>query len=96
MRLELLKLNLNGNDVCSLLESVSHHNPRLQGLGLQGNPLGDSVTSIIPYMENLPSLSELWIDQKDCSEEGWRNLTEAYEAQPQFYIHGTTTMTVIF
>ena len=96
MRLELLKLNLNGNDVCSLLESVSHHNPRLQGLGLQGNPLGDSVTSIIPYMKNLPSLSELWIDQMDCSEEGWRNLTEAYEAQPQFYIRGSTIMTSIF
>ena len=95
MRLELLKLNLNGNDVCSLLESVSHHNPRLQGLGLEGNPLGDSVTSIIPYIKNLPSLSELWIDQKDCSEEGWRNLTEAYKAQRQFYIHGPSAMTFI-
>ena len=74
--LELPDLNLNGNDVCSLLESVSRHNPRLRALVLRGNPLGDSVTFIVPYIRNLPGLRELWIDQKDCSEEGWRNLMD--------------------
>ena len=60
--LELWELNLDGNDVYSLLESVSRHNPGLITLGLQGNPLGDSVTSIIPFIRNLLSLCELWID----------------------------------
>ena len=81
--LKLRKLNLNGNDVCSLLESVSRHNPRLRRLGLQGNPLGDSVTSIIPYIRNLPRLRELRIDQEDCSEEGWRNLMDTEQAKSE-------------
>ena len=72
--LELRELDLDGNDVYSLLESVSRHNPGLISLRLHGNPLGDSVTSIIPFIRNLPSLCQLWIDRKDCSEEGWRNL----------------------
>ena len=79
--LELWKLNLDGNDVYSLLESVSRHNPRLRTLGLQGNPLGDSVTSIIPFIRNLSSLCELWIDEEDCSEEGWRNLLHIQRAK---------------
>ena len=84
--LELRKLNLNGNDMCSLLEIVSLHNPSLRTLGLQGNPLGDSVTSIIPYIRNLPSLRILRIDEEDCSEEGWRNLMDAAQAQGQLSI----------
>ena len=76
LELDLRKLNLNGNDVCSLLESVSCHNPRLKILDLRGNPWCDSVTSIIPYVRNLPRLRELWIDQEDCSEEGGRNLVD--------------------
>ena len=84
--LELPDLNLNGNDVCSLLESVSRHNPRLRGLVLQGNPLGDSVTFIIPYIRNLPGLRELWIDQKDCSEEGWRNLMDMIKQKRKLFI----------
>ena len=73
--LELRELNLDGNDGYSLLESVSRHNPILRELDLQGNQyLGDSVTSIIPFIRNLPFLRELWINQEDCSEEGWRNL----------------------
>lgn len=74
--LQLQDLNLNGHDVCSLLESVSRHNPSLTTLGVLGNPLGDSVTSIIPYIRNLPSRCTLWISRKDCSEEGWRNLKD--------------------
>lgn len=57
--LELWELNLDEHDVYSLLESVSRHNPRLMALGLQGNPLGDSVTSMAPFIRNLPSLTEL-------------------------------------
>ena len=79
--LELCELNLDGNDVYSLLESVSRHNPELITLNLQGNPLGDSVTSIIPFIRNLPSLRELWIDRKDCSEEGSRNLLHIQKAK---------------
>ena len=79
--LELRKLNLDGNDVYSLLESVSRHNPGLITLDLQDNPLGDSVTSIIPFIRNLPSLRELWIDQEDCSEEGGRNLLHIQQAK---------------
>ena len=79
--LELRELNLDGNDVYSLLESVSRHNPGLIILNLQGNPLGDSVTSIIPFIRNLPSLRELWIDEEDCSEEGWRNLLHIQRAK---------------
>ena len=83
--IELQDLNLNGHDVCSLLESVSRHNPGLRALNLQGNPLGDSVTSIIPYIRNLRNLWKLWIDQKDCSEEGWRNLKEIGPAQGSLF-----------
>ena len=79
--LKLWELNLDGNDVYSLLESVSRHNPGLITLGLQGNPLGDSVTSIIPFIRNLLSLCELWIDEEDCSEEGWRNLLHIQQAK---------------
>lgn len=79
--LELRGLNLDGNDVYSVLESVSRHNPSLTALNLQGNPLGDSVTSIIPFIRNLPSLCELWIDEEDCSEEGWRNLLHIQQAK---------------
>ena len=84
--LQLRELNLNGNDVCSLLESVSRHNPSLRVLDLQGNPLGDSVTSIIPYIRNLPSLCELWIDQEDCSEEGRRSLNDIKQANSRLLI----------
>lgn len=84
--LELWDLNLNGNDVCSLLDSVSRHNPRLRVLDLLGNPLGDSVTSIIPYIRNLPSLRELWIYQEDCSEEGWRNLMDVIKQKKELLI----------
>ena len=79
--LELCKLNLDGNDVYTLLESVSRHNPRLITLGLYGNPLGDSVTSIVPFIRNLPTLTELRIDPKDCSKEGWRNLFNIQQAK---------------
>ena len=84
--LQLPDLNLNGNDVCSLLKSVSRHNPRLRVLVLQGNPLGDSVTFIVPYIRNLPGLRELWIDQKDCSEEGWRNLMDMIKQKRKLLI----------
>ena len=79
--LELWELDLDGNDVYSLLESVSRHNPGLITLALQGNPLGDSVTPVIPFIRNLPSLQELWIDQGDCSEEGWRNVLHFQQAR---------------
>ena len=79
--LELRELNLDGNDVYSLLESVSRHNPGLITLDLQGNLLGDSVTSIIPFIRNLSSLCELWIDEEHCSEEGWKNLLQMQEAK---------------
>ena len=79
--LELRELNLDGNDVYSLLESVSRHNPTLIKLNLHGNPLGDSVTSIMPFIRNLPSLRELWINQEDCSEEGRRNLLHIQQAK---------------
>lgn len=88
--LELRDLNLNGNDLCFLLESVSCYNPSLRALGLQGNPLGDSVTSIIPYIRNLPRLRQLWINKEDCSEEGWRNLLDIQQAKSELLIfdHG--------
>ena len=85
-KLILQKLNLNVNDVCSLLESVSRHNPKLTKLALQGTPLGDSVTSTIPYIRNLPSLRQLLIDREDCSEEGWRNLMDIQQAKSEFLI----------
>ena len=84
--LRLRELNLNGNDLCSLLESVSRHNPSLRVLDLQGNPLGDSVTSFIPYIRNLPSLRQLVIDQEDCSEEGRRSLNDIKLANRQLLI----------
>ena len=89
--LELRKLNLDGNDVYSLLESVSRHNPGLITLGLQGNPLGDSVTSITPIIRNLLSLQNLWINQEDCSEEGWRNLLHIQQAKSGLKIRPWTS-----
>ena len=85
-QLDLRELDLTGNDVCSLLESVSRHNPRLTRLGLQGNHLGDSVTSIIPYIRRLTCLTNLLIDRDDCSEEGWRNLKDAKQVQRPIFI----------
>ena len=70
--LELWELNLVGNDVCSLRESVSRHNPRLRRLDLQGNPLGDPVTPIIPYIRNL--LRRI---------EGRRNLMDTEQAKSE-------------
>ena len=90
--LKLRELDLDGNDVYSLLESVSRHNPGLITLGLHGNALGDSVTSIIPFIRNLPSLFQLWIDRKDCSEEGWRNLLHFQQATSGRKIRGRPFM----
>lgn len=89
--LELWELNLDGNDVYSLLESVSRHNPGLITLGLQGNPLVDSVTSITPIIRNLLSLQNLLINQEDCSEEGWRNLLHIQQAKSGLKIRPWTS-----
>ena len=89
--LELWELNLDGNDVYSLLESVSRHNPGLITLGLRGNPLVDSVTSITPIIRNLLSLQNLWINQEDCSEEGWRNLLHIQQAKSGLKIRPWTS-----
>ena len=85
--LDLQELSLSGSDLCSLLESVRHHNPTLTVLGLQGIPLSDSVTSIVQHIKNLPTLKSLWINQEDLSEEGWKSFMAALETRPQLYIN---------
>ena len=65
-RLSLKRLDMDGDDLCLLLDSFRFI-PNLFALSLEGNPLGHAVTSIVPHLINLPELNLL--DIHNCSEE---------------------------
>ena len=67
VQLELVLLNMDEHDLPGLLESFPFI-PNLQKLNLSGNPLGDAVTCIAPYVTNLKTLhydDELQDDDDD-------------------------------
>ena len=66
--LYLDNLDLDERDLCGLLKSFTFL-PELWELGLNGNPLGHAVTSIVPHLTNLPELGCLGLKETDCSDE---------------------------
>ena len=68
IELDLEKLNMDEHDLRGLLESFQFI-PDLQELNLSGNPLGHSVTSIVPHVIKLKKLQCLRINNTGHSEE---------------------------
>ena len=66
--LHLEELNMDEHDLNGLLESFQFI-PNLQQLDLSHNPLGHTVTSIVPHVINLKTLRYLWIDDTGHSKE---------------------------
>ena len=73
--LALTNLNMDEQDLRGLLESFQFI-PELHILTLSGNSLGHPVTSIVPYVINLPRLEFLWLEGS-CSEEDFKSLSDA-------------------
>ena len=74
--LQLNHLNLDENDLCGLLESFQFI-PNLERLDLSYNPLGHSVTSIVPHVINLKKLRYLEIINTGSSEEDLKFVQQA-------------------
>ena len=56
----------------------------LRTLNLMGNPLGQAVRSMIPYLLEQQRLEDVYFQQGDCSEEDLRYVQEAIkEKRPQ-------------
>ena len=66
--LYLENLDVDERDLRDLVKSFTFL-PKLQILGLDGNPLGHAVTFIVPHLTNLPELRFLDLDKTDCSDE---------------------------
>ena len=66
--LQLSELNMDEHDLRGLLESFPFI-PSLQTLSLSSNPLGHTVTSIVPHVINLKKLRCLLINNTNHSEE---------------------------
>ena len=59
----------------------------LRTLNLMGNPLGQAVRSMIPYLLEQQRLEEVYFRQGDCSEEDLRYVQEAIKGKrPQLII----------
>ena len=77
--LQLEALDMGEADLCSLLDNLKFI-PNLWGLSLMGNPLGQAVRLMVPYLLNQQRLGCLQIRQGDCSEEHLNYVLEASKA----------------
>lgn len=75
--LKLRRLNLNGTELCTLLESFERHNLSLWYLDLRGN---SAVDAVVTHISRLPKLSSFCIDKNGFSMEGWKSLVELVQA----------------
>ena len=76
--LYLEALDMGEADLCSLLDNLKVI-PNLWGLSLMGNPLGQAVRLMVPYLLNQHHFI-LQIRQGDCSEEHLNYVLEATKA----------------
>ena len=84
--LKLEDLDMDEGDLSGLLENLKF-TPDLRTLNLMGNPLGQAVRSMIPYLLEQQRLEDVYFQQGDCSEEDLRYVQEAIkEKRPQLKI----------
>ena len=84
--LQLEDLDMGEADLSSLLENLKF-TPDLRSLLLMGNPLGQAVRSMIPYLLEQQKLEVVYFRQGDCSEEDLKYVQEAVkEKRPQLKI----------
>ena len=77
--LRLEALDMGEADLRSLLDNLKFI-PNLWALSLKGNPLGQAVRLMVPYLVNQQRLRCLEIRQGDCSEEHLNYVLEATKA----------------
>ena len=81
--LKLEDLDMDEGDLSGLLENLKFTSD-LRTLNLMGNPLGQAVRSMIPYLLEQQRLEDVYFQQGDCSEEDLRYVQEAIkEKRPQ-------------
>ena len=66
--LGLENLDLGEGDLSNLLENLKF-TPKLHSLYLMGNPVGQAVRLMIPYLLEQPRLERVIIGEKECSKE---------------------------
>ena len=77
--LDLEALDMGEADLCSLLDNLKFI-PNLWTLSLMGNPLGQAVRLMVPYLLNQQHLGCLKFRPGDCSEEHLNYVLEAIKA----------------
>ena len=77
--LDLEALDMGEADLCSLLDNLKFI-PNLWTLSLMGNPLGQAVRLMVPYLLNQQHLGSLKFRQGDFSEEHLNYVLEAIKA----------------
>ena len=84
--LKLEDLDMDEGHLSGLLENLKFTSD-LRTLNLMGNPLGQAVRSMIPYLLEQQRLEDVYFQQGDCSEEDLRYVQEAIkEKRPQLKI----------
>ena len=78
--LDLEALDMGEADLCSLLDNLKFI-PNLWTLSLRGNPLGQAVRLMVPYLLNQQHLGFLHFRQGDCSEKHLNYVQEALKAR---------------
>ena len=89
-RLELEALDMGEADLYGLLENLKFI-PDLSALSLMGNPLGQAVRLMVPYLLNQPGLF-LEFGQGDCSEEHLNYVREAIKGKSNIHLRIKTNM----
>ena len=89
-QLELEALDMGEADLYGLLENLKFI-PDLSALSLMGNPLGQAVRLMVPYLLNQPGLF-LEFGQGDCSEEHLNYVREAIKGKSNIHLRIKTNM----
>ena len=88
--LELEALDMGEADLCGLLENLKFI-PDLSTLSLMGNPLGQAVRLMVPYLLNKQDLF-LQFGQGDCSEEHLNYVREAIKGRSNIKLENKANM----
>ena len=88
--LELEALDMGEADLCGLLENLKFI-PDLSTLSLMGNPVGQAVRLMVPYLLNKQDLF-LQFGQGDCSEEHLNYVREAIKGRSNITLENKANM----